>query len=183
MQALTHRSFLPTKAPIRVAKIMLDDRLLALGKLRMSHHDRSASENIQYNYVRLFFRILSPLVGAVVGGLITLVVAKETLQDQSAINAYSQFVSEAARIVRLAHEGSQTEYDLARLEGAAGVLMLYGSEEAVCWSFQIMSSVKEPETKVDLRDDFIQMLFSMREEVGADNDGDITARKCPWSLM
>ncbi len=149
----------------------------------MNTRNRLAFDNVGCSYVRLLFGILSPLVGVMVGGLITFLIARETLQDKSVMNAYSEFVSEAARMVRLAHEGSQTEHDLARLEAASGVLMLYGSDEAICWSFQIMSEVKEPGTKVDLFDDFLQMVVSMRAEVGIDLDESVVAKECRWSLM
>lgn len=149
----------------------------------MSHKNRSAFGDFWCDCPRLLFGILSPLVGAVVGGLTTLMVAKETIQDQSTVNAYSHFASEVARIVRLAREGSQTEHDLARLEGAVGILMLHGSDEAICWSFQIMSRVAEPGIKVNIGDDFLQMLLSMRQEVGTDPDEDIKVEECPSSLM
>lgn len=113
---------------------------------------------------------MASLAGALVGGVVTIQVAKTTLEEQALIGAYSRFIGEAARVTRLVDAGSHTENDVSQLTDSYGVILRHGSDEAICWSTMFAAKVPDPGVQRDIVEEFNNLLWYMRGESGRFNE-------------
>lgn len=113
--------------------------------------------------------VTAALVGSVVGGMFTHHVVTKDTRLQFLVHAYGAYMSEVSRVMSLASANELAEADKSRLDSATGVLLLYASEEVLCWAIKFsneMSEMSEMSRLTGRVDDLSQELISrMRAEV------------------